>query len=106
MPDERIFDITHAIRSLYPEAEWSITNEDYESLIWLSDTPAPSEEELIEEVQRLQFEYDSLQYQRLRAKEYPDFREYLDGIVKGDQSQIEAYITACLEVKQKYPKPE
>ena len=43
-------------------------------------------------------------YKELRAKEYPDFREYLDGIVKGDQAQIDAYIAACQAVKNKYPK--
>jgi hypothetical protein len=43
-------------------------------------------------------------YKDLRAKEYPDFKDYLDGIVKGDQSQIQSYIDACLAVKAKYPK--
>lgn len=45
-------------------------------------------------------------YKRKRAAEYPDFRNYLDGIVKGDQAQIQAYIDACLAVKAKYPKPK
>ena len=45
------------------------------------------------------------EYQRLRAAEYPDFRDYLDGVVKGNQAQIQAYIDACLAVKAKYPKP-
>jgi len=39
-----------------------------------------------------------------RAKEYPDFKEYLDGIVKGDDAQIQKYINDCLAVKVKYPK--
>jgi len=39
-----------------------------------------------------------------RAKEYPDFKEYLDGIVKGDDAQIQMYINDCLAVKAKYPK--
>lgn len=43
-------------------------------------------------------------YKDYRAAEYPDFREYLDGIVKNDQAQIQAYIDACLAVKAKYPK--
>ena len=43
-------------------------------------------------------------YAELRAAEYPDFRDYLDGIVKGDQAQVQAYIDACLAVKAKYPK--
>ena len=44
------------------------------------------------------------EYQRLRAVEYPDFRDYLDAIVKDNQQQLQAYIDACLEVKAKYPK--
>jgi hypothetical protein len=39
-----------------------------------------------------------------RANEYPDFKDYLDGIVKGDQAQIDNYIADCLAVKAKYPK--
>jgi hypothetical protein len=45
------------------------------------------------------------QYQRDRAAEYPPMADYLDGIVKGDQAQVQAYIDACLAVKAKYPKP-
>jgi len=39
-----------------------------------------------------------------RANEYPDFKEYLDGIVKGDNVQVQKYINDCLAVKAKYPK--
>ena len=39
-----------------------------------------------------------------RANEYPDFKEYLDGIVKGDNAQVQKYINDCLAVKAKYPK--
>ena len=45
-------------------------------------------------------------YKVKRASEYPDFKEYLDGIVKGDQAQIDKYIADCQAVKAKYPKPE
>jgi hypothetical protein len=46
------------------------------------------------------------EYKSKRAAEYPDFREYLDGIVKGDQAQVQAYIDACNAVKAKYPKEQ
>jgi hypothetical protein len=44
-------------------------------------------------------------YQFKRLVEYPPFTEYLDGIVKGDQAQINKYISDCQAVKAKYPKP-
>jgi hypothetical protein len=92
--------------SLTPGAQWSLTGEDYSGLDWLDeDQSQPTEEECLAEVARLQAAYDALQYQRLRAREYPPITDYLDGIAKGDQEQIDAYIAACLAVKAKYPKP-
>ena len=43
-------------------------------------------------------------YKYQRAAEYPPMTDYLDGIVKGDDAQVQAYIDACLAVKAKYPK--
>jgi hypothetical protein len=43
-------------------------------------------------------------YKAQRAAEYPPMTDYLDGVVKGDQAQIAAYIAACQAVKAKYPK--
>lgn len=51
-------------------------------------------------------ETHSKRYKENRAAEYPSVNDYLDGIVKGDQAQIDAYIAACQAVKAKYPKPE
>jgi hypothetical protein len=51
-----------------------------------------------------QAELARTQYRRDRAAEYPPITDYLDGIVKGDQLQVQAYIDACLVVKAKYPK--
>lgn len=45
-------------------------------------------------------------YKSKRAAEYPDFKEYLDGIVKGDEAQIAEYIAKCQAIKQKYPKEQ
>lgn len=45
-------------------------------------------------------------YKILRAKEYPPIEDFIDGVVKGDQAQIQEYIDACLSIKNKYPKPE
>jgi hypothetical protein len=47
---------------------------------------------------------DTTAYQYKRQAEYPDFKDYLDGVVKNDQTQIQAYIDACNAVKAKYPK--
>jgi len=43
-------------------------------------------------------------YKAKRAAEYPPMTDYLDGIVKGDNAQVQAYIDACNAVKNRYPK--
>jgi hypothetical protein len=43
-------------------------------------------------------------YKAKRQAEYPPMTDYLDGVVKGDQTQIDKYIADCLAVKAKYPK--
>ena len=48
----------------------------------------------------------TLSYAELRAMEYPPIADYLDGVVKNDQMQINKYIADCQAVKAKYPKPE
>ena len=47
---------------------------------------------------------DSQAYIAKRQAEYPSFIDYLDGVVKGDQVQINKYIADCQAVKAKYPK--
>lgn len=72
-----------AFVSFLPEGCVEITDEEAEEL--RPKPPAPT-------------------YVELRAAEYPPMADYLDGVVKGDQAQIDAYIAACLAVKEKYPK--
>lgn len=35
---------------------------------------------------------------------YPNSTDYLDGVVKGDQAQIDKYIADCQAVKARHPK--
>jgi hypothetical protein len=94
-----------AIISLVPGAEITV-HADGETIWHNPSEPVVTGEQIEAELQRLQNLWDYNEYQRKRALEYPDFRDYLDGIVKNDQYQIQAYIDACQLIKNKYPKPE
>jgi hypothetical protein len=94
-----------AIKNLAPEATCTVFTD---RIDW-ADTDSskiPSESAIKAEQDRLQAVWENNEYQRKRAKEYPDPRLYLDAVVKGDQEAIQAYIDDCLAVKAKYPKPE
>ncbi len=100
-----MIDLTKAIISLYPEAKWSLDGNDYAGLQWLSeDITKPTEEELTQEHERLETEATANAYKQKRLAEYPPHADYLDGIVKGDNVQVQKYIDDCLAVKAKYPK--
>ena len=47
---------------------------------------------------------DAHAYIAKRQAEYPPMTDYLDGVAKGDQAQIDKYIADCQAVKAKYPK--
>ena len=72
---------------------------DYEYLL-----PAGSVQITDEEAEALRPQPPKLTYAEKRAAEYPPMTDYLDGVVKGDQAQIDKYIADCLAVKAKYPK--
>jgi hypothetical protein len=103
--------VSDAIASLRPGAHYILINNDLNSIewnespIWEGGQKKPTREEVEAEIVRLQKEWEDTEYQRLRAVEYPPITDYLDGLVKGNQDQMKAYIDACLAVKAKYPKP-
>ena len=97
-------DITKALQSLRPGAEWSLNGDTYEGLQWYDDNelPPPTEEEVQVEIERLQQEYNNNQYQRDRASEYPSIQDQLDVLYHQGYDGWKAMID---EVKNKYPKP-
>ena len=75
------------------------------SLNWIDGNPTNiTEEQIATKLAELQVEYDAKEYQRKRQSEYPNIYDYVDGIVKDDQAQIDKYIADCQAVKAKYPK--
>lgn len=41
-----MIDYSAILRTNYPTAEWSLNGDTYDGLVWLSDTPKPSQAEL------------------------------------------------------------
>ena len=97
-------DISKAINPINPTAELSVNAEDYEQITWLNSTPVISRENIETKLNELKAEYDALDYARKRKEAYPDIYDYMDGIVKNDQTQIDKYIADSQAVKARYPK--
>ena len=90
-----------AIRNIYPNAVTIRGSEAFDA----DDNPIVLDATLVQnETDRLQAEYDALDYARKRKEAYPDIYDYMDGIVKNDQTQINKYIADSQAVKVRYPK--
>ena len=96
--------ISEALISLKPGAQWTLNGDDYEGLVWHDENelPPPTEEEVNQEIERLQQVYENNQYQRDRASEYPSIQDQLDVLYHQGYDGWKARID---EVKNKYPKP-
>jgi hypothetical protein len=98
--------IAEALESLRPGSKWYVNNNDYTKITWLEDKGGqtkPTKKEIEAEIRRLQEEYDNLEYQRFRKKEYPSVEEQLDILYhKG----IEGWKREIDKVKNKYPKSQ
>ena len=83
----------------------SVTQLDFD-LVWdeSNTQPKPTNEQVIAKFQEMCAEYELADHVRKRQAEYPPITDYLDGVVKGDQAQIDKYIADCQAVKAKYPK--
>ena len=94
--------IADALQSLRPKSQFAVRGDKIE---WHdTEQTEPSKSEIDAEVIRLQAEYDAQEYARKRKAEYPPMEDYLDAIVKGDDTQKQKYIDDCKAVKSKYPK--
>ena len=66
----------------------------------------PSMEDIVQKIAELEYLEEIQVYKLQRSSEYPPVAEYIDGVVKDDQDQIDSHIAACQAVKNKYPKVE
>ncbi|MDP6584583.1 MAG: hypothetical protein QF535_07985 [Anaerolineales bacterium] len=103
-----MIDIPTAIRAINPDAEVNTYGSSHDldncTLEWVEGTAEISKADIQAKIDELKAEYDAKEYQRKRKSEYPDIYDYMDGIVKNDQTQIDKYIADCQAVKNKFPK--
>ena len=95
-----MIDTTKALNSLTPNAEFTVRGNS--TIEWHStDITQPTDSEIDAEITRLQSAYDSKQYQRDRATEYPAIADQLDDIF---HNGIDGWKATIQLTKDKYPK--
>ena len=97
-------DIIKSIRAINPTAEVTINADDINQITWHNGTTPIPANEILAKQQELITEYNSKQYQRDRAKEYPSIQEQLDLQYWDKINNTTKWEEAINAVKQKYPK--
>jgi len=67
--------ICDTILAINPKAEVSVSGDDINKITWHNGTTPIPANQILAKQSELQAEYEAKQYQRNRAKEYPDFKE-------------------------------
>lgn len=106
-----IYDDSLAMLSLRPGAQWTLHGSEIRwnggvatNLEWNSEEPIPTEQEVAAEVVRLQTEFQTKEYQRDRAEEYPSIADQLDMLYHDKINNTNTWLDAIQAVKNKYPK--
>jgi hypothetical protein len=97
-------DIIKAIKAINPNAEVVVNAEDINQITWLNGTTPISANEILAKQQELITEYNSKQYQRDRAVDYPSLADQLDMQYWDKINGTNKWQQAINAVKQKYPK--
>ena len=97
-------DIINSILAINPNAEITVRGEDINSIEWHNGTTPIPANEILAKQQELITEYNSKQYQRDRAKDYPSIQEQLDMQYWDKINGTNKWQQAINAVKQKYPK--
>jgi len=99
-----MINLLKAIKAINPSAEFNYIEEDINSIEWLNGTTPIAKNTILAKKQELITEYNSNQYQRDRAKDYPSIQEQLDLQYWDKINGTNKWQLAINAVKQKYPK--
>jgi len=94
-------DIISAILAINPKAAVSVENDDISKITWLHGTNPIANSDILAKQKELIAEYNSKEYQRKRASEYPPIEDQLDDLYHNGMDGWKKTIKA---IKDKYPK--
>ena len=98
-------DYVAVLTTNYLGAQWSLSNNDYDTLAWLDDTPKPSQAELdaawpAVQQQQAQAEVDQQRHAAYIAESDPLFFQWQRG-----EATAQAWRDKVAEIQTRYPDP-
>jgi len=100
-----MIDYTAILTSNYPNAQWTLSGDDYEGLTWLDSTPKPTQAELNAQWPTVFYKQ---QYQTVETTRRTDYEAQSDGLFfawqRGDATEAQ-WREAVVKVKAANPYP-
>ena len=95
--------IIEAIIAINPQAQVSVTNEDYKTIQWHNGTTPIPKADIEAKMVEVQADYDAEEWKRNRQIEYPSIDDCIHALLDGGDTltELQAKRTAT---KTKYPK--
>jgi len=98
-------DYIAVLQTNYPGAQWSLSGNDYDTLIWHDDTPKPTRQELDDawpavEQARQQVKVDALRHAAYVAESDPLFFKWQRG-----ETTEQVWRDKVAEIQARYPDP-
>jgi hypothetical protein len=90
----------------YLGSEWSIEDNDYSTLVWLSDTPKPTEEELEEQSFKVEFDLAYDRAKRTRQAEYSKTADPLFFKFQAGEATEQEWLDARAKIASDNPYPK
>tara|TARA_Y100001951_G_scaffold89634_1_gene82190 strand:- start:399 stop:707 length:309 start_codon:yes stop_codon:yes gene_type:complete len=97
------FEIEHALRSLVPDCKFTIVDNKITYFKSESSAKQPSEKEISDELKKLETEYDSYEYARLRKREYDKLNQF-ELIYDDKINSTDKWGEAIAKIKKDIPK--
>jgi hypothetical protein len=96
--------IIDTILKINPNAKFTLTDNDINSIEWLEGTTPIPVADIEAKMVEVQAEYDAKEWKRNRQAEYPNLQDCIHAILDGGDTltELQAKRTA---IKNKYPKP-
>lgn len=99
-------DYTAVLVTNYQGAQWSLTNNDYDTLIWHDDTPKPSQADLDAAWTTVQYNQQRAEVENQRKAAYQQEADPLFFSYQRGETTEQEWLDKVAEIKLAYPYPE
>lgn len=96
-------DLSLILSHQYPNSQWLLNGDSYDGLVWLDESPKPTEEELISAWDSVHISEMNKQAQRSRAAAYAIEADPLFFKWQRDEGDRDTWVDKCAEIRARFP---